>query len=503
MQVDYLGHSEFILSLENEKGEEVRILCDAWLSDYAVWDMMGRNPTFKLDYNAIPKLDAIFLSHSHTDHVDPYTLIELYKNLEHKPALLVPEVIAYLIPLFNEYLDSPEIIVMKNKDEISFKWIGLLGYVFETNFITNEDDVMGLFAYNNDEIIFNEVDLVPPEMEEVHNYIYKIFMKKNYKNRAYIATRNELEWNLKMLDIANPLERKRFASEYKASRKEEIEYEYYKHSEGYVDYSDILNIPGLKRVFIGQWICYPKSLNTEFLKLAIMPLSEEVEIEKRFAKTYWKKVDVSYMKAGKSYDLNSSGIKEGNQIPYLLDFDFASENPDLNAPVAREYANGPLNEEERNPETQEKLILEMLNTKFLPYRFWNKEDCLKSVILWNKDSSYKVLVKFWYNWDYTEKLFVYSLYGTSFEIKDFNGGRYDEDYYANDLEDFLTWRQELYSNFHHKLNPEKAYRVWTALWANYINNDILINKFKYHFEAAKAWKTSNDFVLPVYTRFEK
>ena len=84
MKIDYLWHSEFLIELKNKDSENVRILCDAWLSDYACGDMMWRNPTFKIDYNTIWKIDAIYLSHSHTDHVDPYTLIELYNKLDNK-----------------------------------------------------------------------------------------------------------------------------------------------------------------------------------------------------------------------------------------------------------------------------------------------------------------------------------------------------------------------------------------------------------------------------------
>jgi hypothetical protein len=52
---------------------------------------------------------------------------------------------------------------------------------------------MGLFLYNNDEILFNEVDLTPPDSDEVHNYLYKVYNRHNFKNRVYIATRNELD----------------------------------------------------------------------------------------------------------------------------------------------------------------------------------------------------------------------------------------------------------------------------------------------------------------------
>jgi hypothetical protein len=52
---------------------------------------------------------------------------------------------------------------------------------------------MGLFLYNDKEIIFNEVDLTPPDNHEVHNYLYKVYNRRDYDNRVYIATRNELD----------------------------------------------------------------------------------------------------------------------------------------------------------------------------------------------------------------------------------------------------------------------------------------------------------------------
>ncbi|MEA3387230.1 MAG: MBL fold metallo-hydrolase [Patescibacteria group bacterium] len=76
---------------------------------------MERNPMIKVDYDTLPEIDAIFLSHSHCDHVDPYTLIEMYKNRHPRPLLLIPETIEFLIPLFKEYLPKQKIQVLKNE----------------------------------------------------------------------------------------------------------------------------------------------------------------------------------------------------------------------------------------------------------------------------------------------------------------------------------------------------------------------------------------------------
>jgi L-ascorbate metabolism protein UlaG (beta-lactamase superfamily) len=117
MIIDYLGHSEVLINIKNSNNENVQILSDAWLSSYSVADLMQRNPIIKLDYeNFAP--DAVFISHAHMDHFDPYSLIKIFKY--HKPVLLLPETLTYLKDILTQYLDC-EIKILKNKQTISFK----------------------------------------------------------------------------------------------------------------------------------------------------------------------------------------------------------------------------------------------------------------------------------------------------------------------------------------------------------------------------------------------
>lgn len=125
MKIDYLWHSEFVLNIENKNWETVKIMSDSWLSNYAFWDMMQRNPKIKLDYEKIQDLDAIFLSHSHCDHIDPYTLIDIYKAIKPRPLLLIPETIEFLVPLFRKYLEKQKIHILRNKEIFNLKWIEL------------------------------------------------------------------------------------------------------------------------------------------------------------------------------------------------------------------------------------------------------------------------------------------------------------------------------------------------------------------------------------------
>ncbi len=71
--------------------------------------------------------------------------------------------------------------------------------------------------------------------------------------------------------------------------------------------------------------------------------------------------------------------------------------------------------------------------------------------------------------------------------------RIDEDYWLLDVIDFLDGRQELYSNFWHMLDPKRIYRLWTCLGANYMNNDLVLSKYRFHFERAIRGETSKTY----------
>jgi len=117
-------------------------MSDTWLSNYSFGDMMERNPIIKLDYSKFEDLDAIFISHAHVDHFDPYTFIKLYKNLKNRPTLLIPNTISYLTPLLDKYLPEQKYIILESKNEIDIRGIKIYPLVYDNTYITNEDDVM-------------------------------------------------------------------------------------------------------------------------------------------------------------------------------------------------------------------------------------------------------------------------------------------------------------------------------------------------------------------------
>jgi hypothetical protein len=52
---------------------------------------------------------------------------------------------------------------------------------------------MTLAISNDKELIYTDVDTVPPENEEAIEYLYDLFTRKDYENATYMSTRNELE----------------------------------------------------------------------------------------------------------------------------------------------------------------------------------------------------------------------------------------------------------------------------------------------------------------------
>lgn len=497
MIIDYFWHSEFLVKIKNNSGKEIKILCDSWLSNFVVGDLMGRNPLVTINYSVLEHVDILYISHAHSDHLDPYTLIQLYKNLKDKPLLVIPETLLYLKDLFETYLET-KVIILRNKDVFEFEGIKLRGYIFENLEVTNEDDVMSLFISNEKEILYTEVDSLPPETEETWNYIYRIFTEKKYETILYLATRNELEWNLKLLDISDISQRKKFAKEYEEIRKEEIEYSYAKFSENLVDFKDVSQLKGFMRIYIGQWICYPLEVDKSFMNLRLMTLENNVSLDMFYSRQYQKKFFIGSFEAGKSYVIDNGKVISQRLIEYLSSLRFENPKVQLETKAERKYFRWPMANEKRDTQQQTEIFLKLLNERFLPYRLWVSGDNLKNSML--KSWKYTIKIKFWTQEDFVEKYFITSFWSFQFSLYDGKNIYYDEDYWANDIEDFYNGTQELYSNFHHSLEKGKSYRFWTSLWATFLNNDLVLKKFKFHFQRASEWKTADDFVLPIYKK---
>lgn len=113
----------------------------------------------RLDPEKLSTIDAIYISHAHSDHLDVYTLIEIYKYAS--PVLILPFTLRYLESLFQEFLPDAPIQWLSHRDTFLLKGIEIVGYMWSNPEISNEDDVMMIAISNDRELVFAEIDTIP------------------------------------------------------------------------------------------------------------------------------------------------------------------------------------------------------------------------------------------------------------------------------------------------------------------------------------------------------
>lgn len=244
---------------------------------------MERTVKVHLDPEKMKTIDAIYISHSHCDHFDPYTLVEIYTHAS--PLLILPFTLRYLERLIHENLPQVEIHWLGNREIFSFNGIEIAGYMWSNPEITNEDDVMMVAISNDQELLFAEIDTIPdPYEEEVQKSLYKVFTRKKYVTACYLASRNCLEGQIPYYDTISS-KRKAFREKYIADQKEDIlaSYEKYEYEE-YAHFPNLFALSGFVRGFIGQGIRYPREISSVLSELVLFPLDEIVSIESDYAK---------------------------------------------------------------------------------------------------------------------------------------------------------------------------------------------------------------------------
>jgi L-ascorbate metabolism protein UlaG (beta-lactamase superfamily) len=126
--------------------------------------MLERRHHIRIDPATLSSIDAIYISHAHTDHLDPYTLIDIYRHAS--PILILPYTLGYLVTLFRQYIPSIHIEILTPDHALIIRGIEITGVMLEQEEITNEDDVMMIHIASDRECLFAEIDTVPPTTPE-------------------------------------------------------------------------------------------------------------------------------------------------------------------------------------------------------------------------------------------------------------------------------------------------------------------------------------------------
>ncbi len=460
---------------------------------------MARNPQLHLDFGKLPPLDAIYLTHPHCDHFDPYSLINIYKH--QNPAILLPETALYLKPLLSEYLGGPDIFILRHGEKARLFGLQFLAYLFTNPYHTNESDVMMFSVDNGKELLFYEGDTAMPESENPWNAVYARFNEKEYESRIYIATRNELEALFLSYDAPDPVHRKRRLAEYRRKRDEEMEWEYLRFDEGYAHYPEIWQLPGVLRILVGQGIIVDPEIEGRYLALsAPFPLPEVADRERRMARKYGRRISVEAHSPGNRFNISKGSVVERTAIPYLekMVLHPVSFQNETDIPPVRDVR--PLDKGMRNTDLQRNKILNLINNRFLPFQLGSLEDPLTDAMLQNQDHAYRIEVVYGVPGKEQTESYLYDFGKTGFELSTGPAKRAaDERYWANDLEDFLDGKQDLFSSSLDHFPDAIQRRLWNFMGLPYLTSDIVYNKLRFHFDNAKKGVNVSQWVNEVIT----
>ncbi len=497
MKIEYLGHSEFIVQMRGENGD-VRIMNDVWLSSHAFGDFLSRNPVLPEDApDCLPPVDGLFISHPHCDHFDPYSLVRLFKN--QRPVLLLPETIGYLVPLLEEYLQRPEIILLHEKENVRFRGLTLQGMNFLNGYHTNEDDVMCLAVSGADSFAFFEGDTAVPDTEEAWEYLYRLAAGRRFKNRLYVAVRNELEALFLAYDHQDVAKRRRLMQNYRRRREEEIAHDFEKFVDSGVP--EIWSLPGMVRVLIGQGMILPPELEERALRLSSpFPLADVAGRERKAAARTGKRLPVLPHRPGSFLTIRDGRPAQEGKLNYLKHLQHYSVSYDPELVLQRRPLYRPVHNEKRSVEKQKAMILDLLNHRYRPALAADLEEPLKKIIREAAQQVYVIEVRYGTAGDYQSVWYGIGFADLAFrELNDAEKGCTEpaETYWANDLEDHLCGRQDMFSTTLHTFEEGRSIRLWNWLGLPFLNSDLIVNKMALHFERAASGKTVADWVLPV------
>ena len=499
MKLHALGHSSYILEMTNADDESVRILADPWITDYVIGDLMGRFPRIRINYDALPDIDALFLSHSHTDHLCPYSLIELWKNLPTTPTILLPQSLAYLVDLLREYSVDAPILVIEQNLPIDFRGLSITTLFNLEQRPTNEDDVMMLVVESEQEIFFSECDALLPFYDEVAREAIGTYLGgegEGLDTAVFLTTKNELNASMASFNAKNLEDRATFVAGAEDQTQAEIEEIYTPMPDVY---PDLWQNESLVRLIGGQGIAFPTEVNSDFNRVLFPTrLTDRVSMEREVVEEMELLHSVDVFEPGYVHVLADGALLDRQPCEYLelLD-DEADRDYDGSLECFDTFPIAPLRADIREFGSQEQRILDRLNHWFLPYLVGRREPPVEHLLADNDESTYVVRVRYGNGSRWEDRDYQISFLDLRFTREE-TGGDADEFYWANDLDDYFDGACDDFSTFCRAPLGGAARRFWDTLGMPYLNNDLTEKKLRFHFQRARDGFSPAEWVLPFY-----
>ena len=480
----------------SDGAEPVRILADPWLSDHVVGDVQGRFPRLRFELESLKPLHGVFVSHAHTDHLDPYSLIRLWRELDPRPALLLPESLRFLGALLREFLQDVEIVFLADRQAISFHGLSVSGFFNPETAPTNEDDVMAFVARNDREVFLSESDAVFPFYHpEGRDFIASLFEGRPAETICYLTTKNEGDATMSMLAARDGEDRMRRLDQSVERTYDEIQQMYTPVDEG-VD--DLWQDTRLVRLVGGQGICYPQQLDTEWNRVLFpIRLSDRVRMEREIAEQCGCLHQIEELIPGAIHRVLSGGEVERRSWESVEPLDNEAEREfDPQVEVFEDFPTAPLHDEQRDRDEQRRRILECLNERFLPHLIGSRDPPVEHLLA-AQAGEHRVRCRFGTTESFEEVDFRITFERLKFEVVP-AGRDAHETYWANDLEDFFDGRCDEFSTICRHPLPSIIERFWRCLGLPYLNNDFVEKKLRLHFERALNGESSESWVLNFY-----
>ncbi|MCZ6794834.1 MAG: MBL fold metallo-hydrolase [Planctomycetota bacterium] len=514
MKLLSLGHSCFLLEMvPADRAEGVRILGDPWLSDHVAGDLLGRFPRLRFDVPSLQPLHAIFLSHSHTDHFDPESLLRLWRGLSPTPSVILPQSLEYLEPLLCEFLDDPEIVRLREGEPQEFRGLTISGFFNREQRRSNEDDAMVLRVESAREVFLNESDALLPFYDpQVRGLVSSILGRSGVETACFLTTRNEEAATMAMVDARDLEDRQSRLSRSIEATYADIEEIYAPQNDGDPDEADgpegddrgddgdVWQNDRLVRLVGGQGICFPQDVRSDWNRV-LFPIRREdrVRMEREIAEQLACRHTTEEFVPGEIHHLEGGRLVRRERCADLELLDREDErlfDPALE--IFEDFPAGPLIDERRDEERQRQKILEALNGRFLPHLIGARQPPVEHLLA-ASGGEYLIRLRYGVETEPTDRDYRITFGRLRFEESPASRDREpDEFYWANDVDDFLEGRCDEFSTFCRRRLGGASQRFWTSLGLPFLNNDLVEKKLRLHFERAVRGETLADWVLSFY-----
>lgn len=518
MQISALGHSCVLLDFEDED-RVTSLLIDPWLSDHAVGDAMGRFPRLRFETAALGAIDAVYLTHAHSDHLDPYTLTRLWNELDNPPVLILPVSLAFLVPVFERFLDGVEILLLHPHEPTVFKGVELVGLFDVGSEPTNEDDVMVLVVTHGEERVLVEADArLSLEFPTFRAYISSLLCAPGIRSAVYLTTENELTGTLDS-GKCDSLEQRQGLAEMAMDEMLASVVELYAPAEEPDDDflfedppTDLWQAAHVLRLIHGQGLT-SWDHSSEWKRILFpVRIADRVRSERAIAEANGCAHTIDALVVGQVHTIVDGKVVGHRPMEGFELLDHEEErvfDPEL--PFFPQIPCAQVRTDRRHPNPHDpgryqregdplQRIGELLNTRFLPFLFAARTPPVLHLLSAN-GGAYRVRV-------FTgavEELglardFVLGFGAWGFVEQAVTAGspEPDEAYWADDLEDFLNGRIDEFTTFARLQLPTSDMRLWACLATPLFNADLVVKRVTLHFERAGEGYTPESWLVPIY-----